>query len=515
MVAESIHRLRQQANMVWSRYRTTLIGLSVTLLGAGLRLYNIGANSFNLDEAWALWLAQHDASFIFQLTTLGGEDVSSPPLFYMLLRGFTLIGEQPLVVRMPSVLAGTLMVWLTFRLAVHLFDLRVAALGALLIAVAPTHIVYSRVARAYMLGALLAFLSLYLFARLLYQKAGRWSLLGLVAATAAATWTHYLTFLVVLFEYATVTFLWVRRRLARPMLTRWLVSQVVLGFTVLPVLLAALSEAPAAKRHSYMTRPGLQSLVKSAILFSTGDPSYGPTDITAARAVSLVAIVSLCILGLWVFVRRGYHRRLDDEGRRLLFLVGAIITPWLTAFVVSQVRPLYGERYLLYIMPPLFILFAWVFVRARNGVIASFILLSLIGLTVLALRVYYTEPWGEEWREAVASMRPEYQAQDLVVVAPGWYARPFAYYFYGTFPKNAATLEHAPAIFVENGEFRVFTLLEQTEGIRASDPALAEAQRVWFLSGYSPVDPAVLKWIEQDFEPLDIREFVGARVYLL
>lgn len=514
MVVGEVRRLRQQVTGAWTRYHSALIALSLTLLGAGLRLYDIGANSFNLDEAWAIWLAEHDASFIVQLTTWGGADAGTPPVYYVLLHASMLLGAQPLVVRLVSVLAGTLMVWLTFRLAAQLFDLHVATLSAFLIAVAPTHIAWSRVARAYMLGGLLALFSLYFFARLLFSEEERGDWLGLVIATAAAIWTHYLTVLLVLFENGLIAFLWLRRRLSRLLFIRWLVSQIVLGIVALPALLGALTAVPTTK-DNWWTRPGLQALVKSAILFSTGDPSYGPMGVTSARILSLMTIVGLCVLGLRVFLQRGYHRRLDDEGRRVLFLISAFMIPWVTALTISQVRPTYAEKYFLFLMPPLFVLFAWIFTRARQVIISSLVLLALISLTGSALFVYYTEPFGEQWREATAYMRPAYQPDDLVVISPGWYGRPYAYYFYGGFPEDINALTYIPVIVVENGEFRAVSFLDRAGGVRASDPALASAQRIWLLSGYSLVDPRVMTWTEQNFEPIDIREFVGVRVDLL
>lgn len=515
MVVGDVHRLRQQVKGGWTRYQAGLIALSVTLLGAGLRLYQIGANSFDNDEVGAIWLAGHDTSFIVQLTTLAGADPSTPPIYYVLLRAFLLVGGQPLVVRLLSVLAGTLMVWLTFRLAAYLFDLPVATLSAFFMAVAPLHLAYSRVARAWMLSSLWALFSLYFFARLLFQKTQRRHWVGLVAATAAALWTFYVTFLLVLFENACIAFLWLRRHLSRMMLIRWLISQAVLGILALPALLYMFTKAPGSQGQSWLPRPGLQSLVKSAILFSTGDPSYGPIGVTPARIFSLMTIVGLGVLGLWVFLQRGYHRRLDEEGRRVLFLICASMIPWGTAFTISQVRPIYRERYFLFLMPPLFILFAWIFTRARHVIISSLILLALISLTGSALFVYYTEPFGEQWREAIAYVRAAYQPDDLVVMSPGFYCRPFAYYFYGDFPQDSVTLGRAPALVVENGEFRAFSLLQEADGVRASDPALATAQRIWFVSGYALVHPKVMTWIEQDFEPLDTGEFVGARVRLL
>lgn len=514
MAVGNADTLRRQVKAVWTRHQASMVVLAITLLAAGLRLYDIDANGLNHDETYTIWLAQHDSAFILRFTTFAGQDAISPPLHYMLARALLLIGGQPQVIRLLSVLAGTLMVWLTFRLAAYLFDLRVAILSALLMAIAPLHIAYSRVGRPHILSSLLALLSLCFFARILFSEARRGHWVGLVVTTAAACWTFVTVFLLVLFENACVLILWLRHRLSRQLFVRWIVSQVVLVLLVLPVVLSALIMASSGK-IDWLTRPGLQSLVRSAIFFGTGDPSYGSTGVTPARALSLATIMGAAVLGGWTFLQRGYHRRLDGEGRRVLFLGGALVVPWVAALVISQVRPVYKERYLLYLMPPLFILFAWIFTRARPVIVSMLVLLVLTSLTGSALFVYYTEPFTEQWREAVALLRPNLESKDLIIISPGFYDKPFSYYFCEGFPKDAETLEGARSIVVENGSFRAFSLLVQVEGVRVDDPALATAQRIWLVSGYAPVDPAVLRWIEQDFEALESADFVGVGVRLL
>ena len=57
--------------------------------------------------------------------------------------------------------------------------------------------------------------------------------------------------------------------------------------------------------------------------------------------------------------------------------------------------------------------------------------------------------------------------------------------------------------------------MDPASGLAAEDSIPTTSRRVWFVSGYSPADPGVTKWIEQNFEPLDTKEFLGAHVRLL
>ena len=514
MAAANVQGVQQWAKTMWGRYRALLIVLTLTLLGAGLRLHGLDANGISNDEAYTIWVAQHDTRFILQLATFKGWDANNPPVHYLLSRALLQIAGNPLVLRLLSALAGTLTVPLTFGLAMSLFDLRVATLSTFLIAVAPLHVAHSQVGRAHMLAAVFGLVSLYAFARLLFQKSHRRHWMALVAATATAVWTFHTMSLLVLFENSCILFLWLRGRISRSMLVRWFISQSVVGIVVLPAVVTALMQS-ASHKIGWIPRPGVQSLVKSAILYGTGDPSYGPTGVTLPRILSLMTILAVCVLGLRTFLRRGYHRGLDEEGLRVMFLAGAFALPLGAAFLVSQVRSIWRERYFLFVMPPLFILFAWIVVRAKYKSARWVTLFALVAMTGWALSVYYTEPFGEQWREAIADMRPAYRSEDLVVIAPGHYCIPFAYYFSGAFPEDAQALEQAPAVLLEDGDYRGLSFVNEAGNVWVDDPALATGRRIWFASGYAPVDPLVSTWIEEGLEPLDQGEFLGARVCLL
>ena len=53
MIADDVQRPWEQAERIWTRYRVGLIALSLTLLGAALRLYRIDANGFNTTRSGA------------------------------------------------------------------------------------------------------------------------------------------------------------------------------------------------------------------------------------------------------------------------------------------------------------------------------------------------------------------------------------------------------------------------------------------------------------------------------
>lgn len=501
---------QQRAQLLWTRHQPTLLALSVTLLGALLRLAHVNAEGLRLDETWSVWLAARSPADIIRGILFEGSD-ATPPTYYLLLHMFLGDGHDLLLVRAVSILAGTLMIWLTFQLAAALFDLRVALLSAALLAIAPLHVEYSLVARAYALSGLTGLFSLYMCARLMYEPHGWRSWLLFTAATLIAIYSHYITFLIVAVEYLLLGWRWLRRRSSRRQRLVWLLSATLLGLALLPLQFSVLSHADAAEGgQRWLMRPDAQTLVKSVILFSTGDPSYGPGGFTVARLLSLAVVVAICGLALDRLLRRRSPLP-RAELERIGLIVGAAVGPWALALLISEVRPIYHEKYVLFVQPPWLIGLAWALTRARSAVLGGVLALVLIGLTGAGLAVYYSAPVGEQWREATAYLRAA-DADEPVIVSPGFYTRPFAFYAHGNFPANLDQLRTAPAVVAQHE--RIDPLDTRTLG-SAPPESLATAERIWVVTGYRPIDPSTAAWLAQQFRPIQTGEFTGVRVQLM
>ena len=138
-----------------------LVGLA-TLVGFGLRLWNIGALQVYGDGAYSVYLAGLDPASILRLTA---QD-SHPPVYYLLLWVTTgLAGASELTARLPSVAAGVAAIPLTYAVGARVTGRTAGFGGAWLVALSPFLIYYSRFPRMYTLLAALGLLSVYLLAR--------------------------------------------------------------------------------------------------------------------------------------------------------------------------------------------------------------------------------------------------------------------------------------------------------------------------------------------------------------
>ncbi|MCB0234209.1 MAG: glycosyltransferase family 39 protein, partial [Anaerolineae bacterium] len=134
-----------------SRLPLAILWLTI-LLAAVLRFFRIGYQSLWADEGNSVAMAGRTLA---EISAAAAADIH-PPLYYWLLNLWVRIfGDSEIAVRALSALFGILLVWLTYQIAVRLFDRRTALIATFFVAINPFLIYYSQEARMYeMLAAL-------------------------------------------------------------------------------------------------------------------------------------------------------------------------------------------------------------------------------------------------------------------------------------------------------------------------------------------------------------------------
>jgi uncharacterized membrane protein len=118
-----------------------------------VRAWGISRTNLWLDEAnsWAVTRLPWSKMF----ANLRSSPVG--PLYFLLLKPWVLLfGDSEAALRAPSLIAGILVIPVTYAIGVRLLSRRAAMLGALLVVLSPLHLYYSQEARMYMLLTLLA-----------------------------------------------------------------------------------------------------------------------------------------------------------------------------------------------------------------------------------------------------------------------------------------------------------------------------------------------------------------------
>jgi hypothetical protein len=145
MIRDDIRPIHE--GMALTSERLSLAGLVATVvLGAFTRLGWLGAVEFQNDESWALTAASSIArgQGLPPVGIGSSLDVPNAPLFVYLMALPELISRDPAVATALIGLLGVAAVAATFGLAAYLFDPVAGASAALLYAVSPWGIIYSR-----------------------------------------------------------------------------------------------------------------------------------------------------------------------------------------------------------------------------------------------------------------------------------------------------------------------------------------------------------------------------------
>jgi 4-amino-4-deoxy-L-arabinose transferase-like glycosyltransferase len=398
--------------------------LLILLLAGALRFWGIGAESLWLDEATSLVVADNPPATIVALTA---EDIH-PPLYYLLLHLWLIFGRSEAALRSLSAVVGVLSVAALYGMGRELLGERPAALGALLLASAPLHIWYSQEARMYALVTLWAVLASWLMVRAL--RKGGWWWAGYVLCTAAGMYTHYYMGFVALAQNAFAAYLLVRRRLTGRRVGHWLLAQlawILLFAPWLPVVVRQIQGGGGAWVGYAVGRPGLATMADTFIGFTIG-PARAEVPVLVRRAAYLLYVLALALAGWRLARRRPAEAPEVLDGAVLGALWFAL--PLATAWLASQVKPLYSLRYALPFLPPFCLLAAWGVdvVIPRHKAAGLLLAGALLASNLAGTAVMAELPQKPDWRQLTATLIAEAQAGDLVVPEPFWNAKPLRYY---------------------------------------------------------------------------------------
>ena len=195
------------------------------LLAAGflVRLWHATGTYLNPDEALHFFVAN---KVTWWETYRASLNVSHPPLLIFLLRVWRVLGTSELMLRMPSILAGTLFCWFAYRWLRMLFDGPVVWIAFTFMVFLPSSIDLSTEVRQYALLLAFAMGSAYFLERALQEN----SALAMLASggfLSLAILSHFSAFLFagVLGMYAILRMVESRTRLK--VLAAWELGQVV------------------------------------------------------------------------------------------------------------------------------------------------------------------------------------------------------------------------------------------------------------------------------------------------
>ena len=462
--------IRAMLAQAWVSVRNRLGGVSrwtaavalLTLAGAALRAFHLGAQSLWYDEGFSVYLASMP---LREATAWTARDVA-PPLYYYALHFWQgLFGTSEAAVRSLSALVGTLTIPLMYAVGRMLLGRLPGLLAAMLVAASPLYIWYSQETRTYALLTFLGLVAAWFLLKVLSERGKRrrayW--LGFLFAAVAVSYAHATGAL--LLAFFGVAFLagwagWIRRLavLAEA-------AAVAVAFALLHVpWIALVAENLGMYRGFWRGTLGIGGVVRRAFLsYWTGETLFSRTAdalLPAFVAVSVVAAVALIVAA----VRRPGPLAEAPLPRWFAVLFPVLYTalPVALFIVLFLNRPKFETRHLLFASPGFFLILgaglafmldarrirlAWARWAVRGAGIAAL----AFALAVFAYGNYnnYFDPrfQRDDFRNVARYIKERIGPNETVILCAGHFFPVFQYYFG---PDNWHPLPPDPILDVDN-----------------------------------------------------------------
>jgi uncharacterized membrane protein len=120
--------------------------IAIVLVGLALRLYDIGAKSLWLDEAFSVWMGWQPLGDLWRYVVWLDQH---PPLYYTLLHLWMALGDGEAIVRGFSALWSVLTLPVMYLLGARIGGRAMGLLAALILSLAPLHVGFAQDARMY------------------------------------------------------------------------------------------------------------------------------------------------------------------------------------------------------------------------------------------------------------------------------------------------------------------------------------------------------------------------------
>ncbi|MGH7785430.1 MAG: glycosyltransferase family 39 protein [Candidatus Binatia bacterium] len=171
----------------WLTAHLTLVALVIVAAGGAVRVYYALATYLNPDEAMHFLSANQLA---LASTYRSSLHTAHPPLFLIALHAALGLGNSELVLRLPSLLAGTAALWLAFRWMQRGIGGAAGLVGLVALAGAPVMIAAAAETRQYAFLLCFVCAALYCMERCFADRSAAW-VAGFAASLYGAILSHY------------------------------------------------------------------------------------------------------------------------------------------------------------------------------------------------------------------------------------------------------------------------------------------------------------------------------------
>lgn len=499
--------------------------LLILLLGAGLRLYNLGAPSLWWDEAntmnFSRWVDEPDKWFD---TTYINESPLILVVAHVWDAAITQTTGLPLthplrdfLLRLVPWFFGVAAIPLLYLLTLRLTASSVAALcAALFFALSPFQIHYAQELRVYSLHVFTGLAAAYCMLRALDEDRPRWWM-GMVLCNALLFYGHYVSVWII---FCFNLYFLLQLPTKRHLLWKWTGWNALMMLLITPALYHAwlCNQHLLLVEYAWYPTPTLRSLY---ITFKNFYFGYGPGAM--AYQPLLLGMFLLCALGSW---------QLRKRPLALALLVLLVLGPVLLNWIMWRMRDfsMYEDRLFVLSAALSYPLIGAGILLLKKPLLQTMTVLALVALTVPGLHAYYRgalHPLPEhrlaicdkvDFRSAASYLDTVWEDGDFLAHDSNFTVFPMRHYLQRPQAHLGATPEDA---IIYGKAFGNPGVLEHLGALPVlASEAVQGRKRIWFIEAFGvtaddqPQTQAIGEWLRERYPVIEEHLFDGLRLYL-
>ena len=473
--------------------------LAILLIGYFLRVYDLSNESIWLDEAFSIVRAKLNLSQIFF------RPETNPPLYYSILHVWiNLFGDSEFSVRFPSVLFGSLSIFMVYKVGNEIFDKDVGILSSLLLGLSVFHIRYSQEARTYSLAVLLTLLSMYFFIKILREKSYKF-FFGYILSSTLLIYSHiYGLFIIISQNIYIIALFILSKEIYGFNLKRWILIQILLIILFIPWVNIFITQTFNVLQVGFWTPlPSLSSIEASFKTYS-GSSTLLFWLFMILSPFSVIKYEKISGDFSWKNFFRSmelYRWKISLLNTDKIFLLLLwLLTPIILPFTISRLStPIYHTKYTIVASLAFYLLVSKGISNIPYRCIKIIVVIVIIAFSMVYLQRYYTKINKQQWRDVANYIDKNANKLDMLLFHAGAMNIAFNYYSKRTdlikrrFPEKGGKVDE--------------------ETIKELEPTVEGYRRVWIILSHSKDEKELItKKLTEAYSLSYQKKYVGIKL---
>ena len=501
--------------------------------------YRLGTPSVWYDEAFSVELAGQPLPLLWHII-FGPEP--NMELYYLFLHYWLIFTSSlglhatEFVVRFPSAIFAAFSTLVVFAIGQRFFGTFTGMLGAALYLLNGLQLTYAQQTRSYSMVLLFICIAYYAIFSILASKkpTKRWWIIYVVT-WALAVYTHLFSLLILLSQLIALGGIILLPNRWRCQARNQLISLFISFGSIFILIIPMLVESLHGSKTGWLPIPHFHDIYHLFDTISNYNKAYLYVFMIFC-GISLFAILIIYFLQ-FMFPYQSFSSMLFSLGKHMTFysdylpviwsLSCWLVIPIAVSYVVSHGSlRLFSSRYLVMVVPALFLLVAFGVMVLRLRIIQGLCAILLLVLAFLSVPLYYQSAQVEDWNSATHWLREHYQSGDGLVCYDNELSQGCQIaveYYLDAYPDGAHFTNDSPGAF----SWETYGPVDSKAGFDAAlDPqALSlyaqQHRRFFYIVGRVPTTEAAARvqsteqWLNGHYQFLDqiVTRTVTIRLY--